>query len=165
MATAAATFDYDTHFLNQFFLSDAKMAEEVQLQEALMASLLTCQAPCFLEKEAEDCSSVSLLCDICSKEKKDNDQLIKNGECDHSFCTDCVSKYLQGKIEEGMKIIACPGLNCERNLELDSFGYLLSNDALHLWKKALSGSGSPLIPNFTCRLVYQVLVLIFYPNA
>lgn len=88
-------------------------------------------------------------CEIC-REKKENQQLIKNRNCGHPFCLDCISKCAEENIKLGLKIIACPGLNCEYVLQLEAFKHLISKDMLSLWEKAPS---LELVPNSTYRFV------------
>ncbi|XP_020533449.2 protein SUPPRESSOR OF GENE SILENCING 3 homolog isoform X1 [Jatropha curcas] len=124
-------------------LSDAAMAEELQFQESLKASLLACQIPSLEEIKVQRGESSISFCEIC-KEGKEKDKLFKNGKCGHSFCLDyCLSNYLEAKIKEGFNIVTCPGLNCDYVLELDSFKHLLSKDVLNLWERAMS-------MDFTC---------------
>ncbi|KAF2323029.1 hypothetical protein GH714_032874 [Hevea brasiliensis] len=80
--------------------------------------------------------------------KKENDQLIKNGNCRHPICLECISKHVEAKIKLGMKTFTCPGLNCECVLQLETFKNVLSKDVLNLWEKALS---TKLVPKRTCR--------------
>ncbi|XP_021628061.1 protein SUPPRESSOR OF GENE SILENCING 3 homolog isoform X2 [Manihot esculenta] len=131
---------------------DAAFAEELQFQEALKASLFTCQMATSepsLQVEVKGESSL-YFCEIC-RERKENDQLIKNGNCGHPFCLECISKHVEAKIKLGLKIFTCPGLNCECVLQLETFKHFLSKDVLSQWEEALS---TELAPNFTCRGFY-----------
>ncbi|KDP41908.1 hypothetical protein JCGZ_26926 [Jatropha curcas] len=119
------------------------MAEELQFQESLKASLLTCQIPSLQEIKVQRGESSMSFCEIC-KERKEKGKVLKNGKCGHSFCLDyCLSKHLEAKIKEGFNIVTCPGLNCDYVLELDSFKHLLSKDVLNLWERTMS-------MDFTC---------------
>ncbi|KAF2323028.1 hypothetical protein GH714_032835 [Hevea brasiliensis] len=134
-------------------LLDAAFAEELQFQEALKASLITCQMPTSgtsakpsVHVEVRGESSMGF-CENCLG-KKENDQLIKNGNCRHPICLECISKHVEAKIKLGMKTFTCPGLNCECVLQLETFKNVLSKDVLNLWEKALS---TKLVPKRTCR--------------
>ncbi|XP_037491141.1 uncharacterized protein LOC119369182 [Jatropha curcas] len=131
-------------------LSDAAMAEELQLQEALQASLFTSELPNpspYVKNIGESESSLSF-CVICT-EMIENEKLIKNGECGHCFCSDyCISKYLEAKIKEGFDTFPCPGFDCDFFLNFDDLKHLLPEDVQNLWAKAVS---MEVAPNFSSR--------------
>eukprot|EP00257_Ricinus_communis_P013450 XP_015570881.1 protein SUPPRESSOR OF GENE SILENCING 3 homolog [Ricinus communis] len=126
-------------------LLDAAFAEELQFQEVLKASLSSCQMPSLHVAEKGESSLSS--CEICW-ERKEDEQLIKNGACSHSFCPDCINNYLEVKIRKGITIVTCPGINCECVLMLDNFKHLLSKDVTNLLE--IASPSTELIPDVTC---------------
>ncbi|KAA8542026.1 hypothetical protein F0562_023178 [Nyssa sinensis] len=123
-----------------FPISDAKYAEELQLQEVLMASMInappiTTQAsptsnpkqikvakgvgesshsePVEVAPEAEAGQPSYCLCEICVEEKEKK-EMFRNESCHHSFCTDCISKHVATKIQENIQVVSCPGFELQR---------------------------------------------------
>jgi E3 ubiquitin-protein ligase RNF144 len=112
-------------------------AEGLQFKEALMGNNMTSQtannvasssssptiqaliSPPTPNPEAGESSSSNSFCDICV-ERKDCHQMFRNESCLHSFCSDCIGKHVSTKIQLGMSIVSCPGLECEGVLELDA---------------------------------------------
>jgi E3 ubiquitin-protein ligase RNF144 len=139
-----------------FPVSDAKYAEGLQLQEGLMGDLITSQianngassssptiqasfpAPNPEPEEAteEAGQSSHCFCDICV-ERKDNDQMFRNESCVHSFCSDCISKHVATKIQDGITVVSCPGLECKVVLELDDCRSVLPKDVTERWDEVL----------------------------
>ncbi|XP_059456529.1 E3 ubiquitin-protein ligase RSL1-like isoform X2 [Corylus avellana] len=135
-------------------VSDAKYAEGLQLQEALMVDIITSQmantgassspttqaiSPPTANPEAGESSSssTSSFCDICV-ERKDGHQMFRNeGSCLHSFCSDCIGKHVSTKIQLGMTIVSCPGLECKVVLELDACRPMLPKDVMERWDEEL----------------------------
>ncbi|XP_052883427.1 uncharacterized protein LOC108465606 [Gossypium arboreum] len=37
--------------------------------------------------------------------------------CSHSFCNDCIGKYVKAKIHENIAMVKCPDVNCNAALE------------------------------------------------
>jgi E3 ubiquitin-protein ligase RNF144 len=140
-------------------VSDAKYAEGLQFQEALMGSLIASQmansgasssssslptiqaSPLAHSPEPEEATkeageSSHSFCNICV-ERKDSDQMFRNESCVHSFCSDCISKHVATKIQDGITVVSCPGLECKGVLELDACRPMLSKDVLERWDEML----------------------------
>ncbi|MBA0658709.1 hypothetical protein Goklo_010893 [Gossypium klotzschianum] len=155
----SALFDEDEHEI--FPPSDDKYAEELQFQEALMSSTVFSKMgnndicnPCIahassplliqavplpelLEMETEETGESSLsFCEICA-ERKENDQMFTTQSCNHSYCSDCISKHVSTRVEENLTVVRCPGVNCETVLELDECRPLLPEVVIHRWEDAL----------------------------
>ncbi|XP_076909319.1 E3 ubiquitin-protein ligase RSL1-like [Bidens hawaiensis] len=56
-------------------------------------------------------------CDICIKPVTLTDKFINNDKCVHPFCTDCMIKYIQVKLENNVSKIKCPATTCKHSLE------------------------------------------------
>ncbi|KAK9922856.1 hypothetical protein M0R45_031296 [Rubus argutus] len=165
-------------------MSDAKYAEELQFQEAIMASsALVCEttnniASCssstltiqarqavqssliheVLDPEAENSSHI--LCGICV-EFKESDQMFTNNTCAHSFCSDCITKQVAAKLDESFHIVSCPGLDCKSVLELEDCAPILSKLVLERWNEALCealvlGSQKVYCPFSDCSMVLVI---------
>jgi E3 ubiquitin-protein ligase RNF144 len=151
----------DDFYLSLFFdeeadeilsVSDAKYAEGLQFQEALMGDIITSQmasssssssptiqaliSPPTPNPEAGESSSSSSFCDICV-ERKDDHQMFRNESCLHSFCSDCIGKHVSTKIQLGITTVSCPGLECRAVLKLDACRTMLPKDVMERWDEAL----------------------------
>ncbi|KAH9667635.1 RING-type domain-containing protein [Citrus sinensis] len=143
-------------------VSDEMYAEELQFQEAGMASTISSQ----MAKSASPSSSLSSppslptqaclgpqsepievtvkagesslsFCEICC-ERKEKDQMFKIESCIHSICSDCISKHVATKIQVGVITrVTCPGLHCKSVLEYDACRPVLPKEVLELWEEAL----------------------------
>ncbi|CAK9157925.1 unnamed protein product [Ilex paraguariensis] len=135
-------------------VSDAKYAEELQVQEALLASLLPTQMgntasssmqarPMLnselmeIAKEAEEPSQS--FCEICL-ENKESWQMFENNRCSHSFCYDCTSKHIVAKIQENVKMVLCPGVNCNATLDFNACRWMIPREVLVCWDETLCNS-------------------------
>lgn len=165
-------------------MSDAKYAEELQFQEAIMASsALVCEttnniASCssstltiqarqavqssliheVLDPEAEKSSHI--LCGICV-EFKESDQMFTNNTCAHSFCSDCITKQVAAKLDESFHIVSCPGLDCKSVLKLEDCTPILPKLVLERWNEALCealvlGSQKVYCPFSDCSMVLVI---------
>ncbi|KAK3219139.1 hypothetical protein Dsin_013109 [Dipteronia sinensis] len=96
-----------------FQLLDSKYAEELQFQEALMASIITSQISTtstqmttntiqaslqpepltvmIVTPSCESSGSKTTFCDICV-EIKQSDEMFTTESCNHSYCCECISK-------------------------------------------------------------------------
>ncbi|WCJ40308.1 Protein SUPPRESSOR OF GENE SILENCING 3 [Euphorbia peplus] len=127
-----------THFFNELddefelqeFL-DTTFAEQLQLEEALNASLFAAQMT--------GDSSLSF-CDLCNERKEDGELSKSGSKCDHSLCLEC-SNLKKGN---------CPVLNCDCAPKPDKFKQFLPEDLLFLWDKLPQPSSDP-FPKFNCR--------------
>ncbi|KAF5743817.1 E3 ubiquitin-protein ligase [Tripterygium wilfordii] len=127
----SALFDDD----QVFPISDEKYALELHLQEALISSLISFKRPENHEasnhqihkptltkrvKESGESSSQSqCFCAICM-DVKQNEEMFSTNTCTHTFCTDCITKYVAAKIQGNISMVKCPGLDCNETLELEN---------------------------------------------
>ncbi|KAE9618619.1 hypothetical protein Lal_00046949 [Lupinus albus] len=156
------------------FVSDDEYAQELQLQEALMASViprnitinrrslsssslpssskavqvsLDCKKIKFANKETGESSRI--ICEICA-ETKDNEQMFLNKLCGHSFCSECVIKQVATKVQENIAGVACPGLDCKSVLNIDVCRPLLPKVLVERWDEALCEALFLAVPKFYC---------------
>jgi E3 ubiquitin-protein ligase RNF144 len=89
-------------------------------------------------------------CDICV-ERKDSDQMFRNERCVHSFCSDCITKHISIKIQDGITVVSCPGLECKGVLELDDCRLFLPKDVTERWDEVL------------CRALFASEMMFYCP--
>ncbi|XP_058743782.1 E3 ubiquitin-protein ligase RSL1-like [Vicia villosa] len=75
-------------------------------------------------------------CSICM-EAKPIKEMFKNPNCSHSFCEDCIGKYLAAKIQENISRVNCPEPNCKGTLEAYYCSSIIPKDAFDRWDNAL----------------------------
>ncbi|KAJ4718701.1 RBR-type E3 ubiquitin transferase [Melia azedarach] len=153
-----------------FTVSDVKYAEELQFQEALMASTISSQiskncatpsSPLIIrtlvvvpepeetEVKGESGESSLSFCEICA-ERKEYDQMFRIEGCVHSFCSDCISKHVATKIRDNITTVTCPGLNCKSILEFDDCKPVIPKQVLESWEKALCEEMIDVSQRFYC---------------
>lgn len=151
-------------------LSDAKFAEELQLQEALMASVISSQMsegssrredeelkdagessgsstieenPMMKSMKAneKESSGESSQC-FCGicMEGKPITEMFGNKTCSHNYCTDCISKHVGAKLQESNKLVKCPEPNCKAELEPDHCRSILPREVFDRWLNVLCES-------------------------
>ncbi|XP_025886108.1 E3 ubiquitin-protein ligase RSL1-like [Solanum lycopersicum] len=100
-------FDYEEPL---FPISDKMYAEELQLQEALYSAATVSEYNEF-KRVKRECSGT--FCSICTNNKLAN-EMFAAGDCSHSFCVNCVTKYVTRKIvQENVSVIKCPDIACK----------------------------------------------------
>ncbi|KAL3819101.1 hypothetical protein ACJIZ3_005006 [Penstemon smallii] len=139
--------------------SDAKYAEELQFQEAIMASVTTYsdQSPASPKNNKElGESSSPPICEICA-EIKHNGQMFSVQSCSHRFCTECIAKHLEVKIQKGpignqrnAHVFNCPGLDCKGFIEIDSCREIIPEHVVSMWDDAICESMIDSSQKFYC---------------
>ncbi|KAL8238223.1 hypothetical protein R6Q59_019304 [Mikania micrantha] len=70
-----------------------------------------------LEDPESSSSSSTFTCEICIEPVTLPNKKFKNSnKCVHPFCTDCMIKYIQVKLEDNVADIKCPALTCDHSL-------------------------------------------------
>lgn len=132
---------------------DAEYAEELQLHEALVASLYTGQSSNHasvsaegllsetemlnLEKEGE--GQLNNFCEICLDDKE-GWEMFKNDSCSHSFCYECTGKHIMARISEKAKVIGCPGVSCGAAFDVNACRFLIPEEARIQWDESVCQS-------------------------
>ncbi|CAK8560516.1 unnamed protein product [Lathyrus sativus] len=75
-------------------------------------------------------------CSICM-EAKPIKEMFKNQNCSHSFCEDCIGRYLAAKIQENISTVNCPEPNCKGTLEAYQCISIIPKDLFDKWENAL----------------------------
>ncbi|PWA79282.1 IBR domain, Zinc finger, RING/FYVE/PHD-type, E3 ubiquitin ligase RBR family [Artemisia annua] len=133
---------------------DAMYAQQLQLQEALLASsssasmldsqTLTNNVASFFNNKIE-----KQTCRICL-EMQDYWKMFKNPTCSHSFCNDCTSKHATTKVQEKVINITCPEPNCNSTLDFNTLRLIIPKDILIKWDDVLCESIIPESDKFYC---------------
>lgn len=132
---------------------DAEYAEELQIHEALVASLYTGQSSNHasvsaqgllsetemlnLEKEGED--QLNNFCEICLDDKE-GWEMFKNDTCSHSFCYECTGKHIMARISEKAKVIGCPAVSCGAAFDVNACRFLIPEEARIQWDESVCQS-------------------------
>ncbi|KAL0322940.1 UNVERIFIED_CONTAM: hypothetical protein Sangu_1913300 [Sesamum angustifolium] len=138
--------DVDAEYAEELTTDDAEYAEEMQFHEALLASIFTCeiadnpsssvQEPIMITElmnfENKPENSSQSFCDICL-ENKESWQMFTNDKCPHSFCYDCTTSHIVTKIQDKLKEISCPAINCKAALNFDACRLMIPEDTLCSW--------------------------------
>ncbi|MBA0720191.1 hypothetical protein Golax_007822 [Gossypium laxum] len=57
--------------------------------------------------------------------------------CSHSFCNDCIGKYVEAKIQENIAMVKCPDVNCNAALEPQFCRSIVPVQVFDQWENAL----------------------------
>ncbi|XP_076886758.1 uncharacterized protein LOC143536708 [Bidens hawaiensis] len=114
---------------------DAKYAQELQLEEALLAS----QNSNTNRRSLASLLNIQVVCKICF-ENHESRQMFKNPTCSHWFCYNCTIRYATTKIQEHNRTIACPGINCSSALDFNSLRVIIPRVTLVKWDELLCES-------------------------
>ncbi|KAM3239359.1 hypothetical protein P3L10_014393 [Capsicum annuum] len=88
-------------------------------------------------------------CDICVDEKSIV-EIFKIMGCNHSYCKNCIVKYISSKLQENISRISCPVTGCNGELEPQNCGSILPNDVFVRWGDALCESMILVSERFYC---------------
>ncbi|XP_060188916.1 E3 ubiquitin-protein ligase RSL1-like [Lycium barbarum] len=136
MADCTSSWFFDDENNTTDILSDGECAEQLQLQEVVEASLGI--------NHLSMSSAKVLLCDICF-ERKGTDEMFKLENCsNHSFCSDCISQYVQSKIQEKKIPVTCPGLRCPAIIEPAPCRSIIPENVFARWEDGLTESTIPM---------------------
>ncbi|EOA28731.1 hypothetical protein CARUB_v10024959mg [Capsella rubella] len=101
---------------------------------------ILCFTPVAMEKGQSSSSSLSTRrtfdCEICVERKPKSESFRING-CSHSYCNDCVSKYIAAKLQDNILSIKCPVSGCSGVLEPDQCRLILPREVFDRWGDAL----------------------------
>lgn len=75
-------------------------------------------------------------CEICVESKPAVESFQISG-CRHSYCCDCVSKYIAAKLQDNLLSIGCPVSGCSGRLEPDQCRLILPREVFDRWGDAL----------------------------
>ncbi|XP_059635958.1 probable E3 ubiquitin-protein ligase ARI3 [Cornus florida] len=78
----------------------------------------------------------TFMCEICVEPKSFNESFRIMG-CSHSYCSDCMIKYVASKLQENITLIGCPVSGCEGLLEPEHCRPILPPEVFDRWGSAL----------------------------
>lgn len=78
----------------------------------------------------------SFLCGICVEPKTAYEWYNIKG-CSHSYCTDCITKYVASKLQENVTKIGCPVPDCKGCLEPEYCRSILPTEVFNRWADTL----------------------------
>ncbi|XP_022865458.1 probable E3 ubiquitin-protein ligase RNF144A-A [Olea europaea var. sylvestris] len=130
-------------------VSDSLYAEELQLQESIMASIISSQNPRTDPiSETVVGESSRRFCKICIG-SKESDEMFTIPGCNHQFCAECISEHVAIKVQE-TAVVKCPELDCRATLNIDSSREIISKYAITTWEDVLCESLIPPSQKFYC---------------
>ncbi|KAJ9687840.1 hypothetical protein PVL29_013869 [Vitis rotundifolia] len=78
----------------------------------------------------------TFVCEICVDPKPLNHSFSIKG-CPHSYCSDCMTKYVASKLQDNVSRISCPAPNCTGVLEPQQCRPILPSHVFDRWGNAL----------------------------
>ncbi|XVF29485.1 hypothetical protein REPUB_Repub15cG0124800 [Reevesia pubescens] len=93
-------------------------------------------------------------CEICIEPVRANNKFNSSTscKCKHDFCSDCIAKYIESKVEFNVADIKCPALSCEFSLDPLSCRTILSNHLFIKWCDLLCNA--TVLNHYSNRFVY-----------
>ncbi|PWA71502.1 IBR domain, Zinc finger, RING/FYVE/PHD-type, E3 ubiquitin ligase RBR family [Artemisia annua] len=92
----------------------------------------------------------TIMCEICFEQVRLN-SILKNGhKCAHRFCTNCMSRYIQGKLDDNVSDITCPATTCSRPLDPLSCRPRLTYQLFNTWCDKLCEAAVSLVERVYC---------------
>ncbi|GKD64815.1 zinc finger, C6HC-type containing protein, partial [Tanacetum coccineum] len=132
-------------------ISDEKYAEQLQLEEALLfssaslipssnenAALSSMSELPFVANESSQLQN--RLCDICMDKKTESEMFQNTKVCGHMFCFDCIRGHVAAKIQENITKVRCPDPNCKGVIGPEVCRFIVQQEVLNRWEKALCES-------------------------
>ncbi|KAI3872016.1 hypothetical protein MKX03_009876 [Papaver bracteatum] len=83
------------------------------------------------KKRAEE----NFVCEICVETKTISESFHIKG-CGHSYCSECMVRYVASKIQVNVTSIGCPEMNCQGVLEPEFCKSILPPEVFDRWGKA-----------------------------
>ncbi|GMP80630.1 hypothetical protein CsSME_00035653 [Camellia sinensis var. sinensis] len=145
--------------------SDVLYAEELQMQEVMLASLLpsrisnNAMSPAIQTSPTSNAEPSQFSCGICFEEIE-SWRKFRNQTCSHSFCYDCTSKHITAKIQDNVKIILCPEVDCRAPLDFNTCRQIIPNDILVKWDESLCKSLIPESQTVYCPFMDCLAMLV-----
>ncbi|KAL6496442.1 hypothetical protein OROGR_029700 [Orobanche gracilis] len=89
------------------------------------------------DDDTESISPFTFICGICADENP-NDEEFRVSECEHSYCSDCMRKYVASNLKENIISIKCPVSDCTKgSLQPQHCRSILPEQVLDRWGNAL----------------------------
>ncbi|KEH15585.1 E3 ubiquitin-protein ligase RNF144A-like protein, putative [Medicago truncatula] len=98
--------------------------------------------PLIIDEEPEEFTTKMLIgessrssCGICFDLKTDLD-MFKRKSCNHLFCVDCISKYVDSQLNNNVVKVTCPTPNCSAKLLPRHLQHILPKEFIDRWELA-----------------------------
>ncbi|KAI6704344.1 hypothetical protein NL676_007306 [Syzygium grande] len=93
--------------------------------------------PVEIDVQKDGGESSESFCEICAERKEAKEMFSIGTVCSHTFCSLCISRYVETKVLDAVTTIKCPGLECEGVLQINSCRQILPENVLHMWERSL----------------------------
>ncbi|PWA76810.1 IBR domain, E3 ubiquitin-protein ligase RNF8, E3 ubiquitin ligase RBR family [Artemisia annua] len=95
--------------------------------------------------------SLYSMCNIILRRQVRLNNIFKNGhKYTHQFCTNCMSRYIQGKLDDNFSDITCPATTCSRPLDPLSCCPILTYQLFNTWCDKLCEAAVSLVERVYC---------------
>ncbi|XP_061374008.1 uncharacterized protein LOC133316287 [Gastrolobium bilobum] len=74
-------------------------------------------------------------CGVCFDFKPDS-HMFRRCQCNHPFCTDCISKYVANQIQQNILKVNCPNPKCSVELKPKHLQIILPKQVIDRWESA-----------------------------
>ncbi|XP_031132163.1 probable E3 ubiquitin-protein ligase RNF217 [Ipomoea triloba] len=91
----------------------------------------------------------TFMCEICSDEKQ-RIEVFRIMGCNHSYCSDCASKYVAAKLQDSTFRICCPVSGCGGVIEPENCRFILPKTVFDRWGDALCEAMILSLEKFYC---------------
>ncbi|XP_059633281.1 E3 ubiquitin-protein ligase RSL1-like [Cornus florida] len=88
------------------------------------------------KSSSDDLHTPTFICEICVEPKSYNESFSIMG-CTHSYCSDCMIKYVASKLQDNITQIRCPVSDCKGLLEPEHCRSILPPEVFDWWGSAL----------------------------
>ncbi|KAL3625260.1 hypothetical protein CASFOL_030714 [Castilleja foliolosa] len=89
-----------------------------------------------ISKSANNNTKLTFICEICTDQKPKN-AIFRILGCNHSYCSDCIGKYVASKLQDNIISINCPVSGCKGFLEPHHCSSILPKQVFDRWGDAL----------------------------
>ncbi|KAK3029346.1 hypothetical protein RJ639_037869 [Escallonia herrerae] len=155
-------------------VADDIHAEELQLQEAIIASLISspysksAASPQVIQEKMdiakEDGELSQSFCEICMESSGSWD-LFTVERCCHSICFNCISNYITVTIHDSVKGVTCPVLDCNEVLEINTCKKMIPEYVIAQGDEAASEVPKLASKKFFCPFIDCSAILLNDKNA
>ncbi|XP_059635952.1 E3 ubiquitin-protein ligase RSL1-like [Cornus florida] len=101
------------------------------------------------ESSNSNSHTLTFVCEICVETKPYNESFRIIG-CSHSYCSDCIIKYVASKLQDNITQIRCPVSRCGGFLEPEHCRPILPAEVFDRWGSALCDAAIPGSEKFYC---------------
>ncbi|XP_058209474.1 E3 ubiquitin-protein ligase RSL1-like [Rhododendron vialii] len=91
-------------------------------------------------KSSPSTTTITFVCEICIETKPNSESFTVMG-CTHSYCSDCMVKYVRSKLDQNITRISCPVSDCSKGaLDPEHCRPILPPEVFDKWGSALCES-------------------------